>query len=302
MTTSSDDGLKIRGRVFSQDDIAKIRDVVLRHPLDHRYALSVKVCEVFGWYQENGRPKDRSCRAVLARLERDGLIQLPPPRRPPTRRRPVPLTARSEPRPALAVSPKEIALDHFRLASGSRDTSTLWNELVERHHYLRFGVAVGPHIKYLVLVRGEPVACLAFGGAAWKVGPRDRWIGWTAEERQRNLHHVVNNTRFLVLPWVQVKNLASRLLALATRRLPDDWQERYGYRPCLIETFVHADRHKGVCYKAANWISVGETAGRGKMDRYHQSNVPRKTMFLYPLVSDARRILTQPPRANSTMP
>jgi hypothetical protein len=296
MTTTKDEsGLKIRGRTFSQDDIAKIRDVVERHPLDHRKGLSRKVCEVLGWHQENGRLKDRSCRDVLSRLERAGLIRLPPPRRTPAPRRPIALTARTEPRPPFAIGPREVMIDHFRIVSGSREDCAVWNEFIERYHYLKFGVVVGPHVKYLVEARGEPIACLAFGGAAWKVEPRDRWIGWTTEERERNLRYVVNNTRFLVLPWVQVKNLASRLLALAAKRLPEDWQRLYGYRPTLLETFVHSDRHKGVCYKAANWIFVGETKGRGKMDRYALAKLPRKAMFVYPLTPNACAILTQVP-------
>jgi hypothetical protein len=293
MTTIPADGLKIRGRTFSQADIQKIRDVVEGHPFDPRSALSMNVCEVLGWYQENGRLKDRSCRDVLSRLEDAGLIRLPPPRRSPSRRRPIPLTPRTEPRLPFSIGPKEVTLDDFRVISGRKDGGRLWNEFVERYHYLKFGVVVGPHVKYLVEVRGEPVACLAFGGAAWKVEPRDRWIGWTADERERNLRYVVNNTRFLVLPWVQVKNLASRLLALAARRLPVDWQRLYGYRPSLLETFVHTDRHKGVCYKAANWIFVGETKGRGRMDRHFEAKLPRKAMFVYPLTPDARATLTR---------
>lgn len=293
MTTITADGIKIRGRMFSQDDIAKIRAVIESHPFDPRRALSMNVCEVLGWYQENGRLKDRSCRDVLSRLERSGLIRLPPPRRAPSFRRPIALTARTESRLPFSIGPKEVMIDHFRVISARSKDGALWNEFVERYHYLKFGVVVGPHIKYLVEVRGEPVACLAFGGAAWKVEPRDRWIGWTADQRERNLRYVVNNTRFLVLPWVQVKNLASRLLALAARRLTEDWQRIYGYRPCLIETFVHTDRHKGICYKAANWIFVGETKGRGKMDSHRQAKLLRKTMFVYPLTSDTRAVLTQ---------
>lgn len=295
MTQSAGDVLTIRGRAFSLDDIATIRDVIEQHPFDHRKALSKKVCEALGWYQENGRLKDRSCRDVLSRLERTGLIKLPPLRLAPRRRRPIPLTARSEPRLPFPVDPKEVTLDCFRIVASGQEAGLMWNELVERYHYLKFGIAVGPHVKYLVEVRGEPVACLAFAGAAWKVESRDRWIGWTIEQRKRNLRLVVNNTRFLVLPWVQVKNLASRLLALAAKRLPEDWQRRYGYRPMLLETFVHADRHKGTCYRAANWTLVGETTGRGKLDRYHEQKVPRKMLFVYLLAPDSRGLLTANP-------
>jgi Druantia protein DruA len=300
MTPNAEEGLTIRGRTFSRDDITTIRDILAQHPLDHRQALSKRVCEALDWYQENGRLKDRSCRDVLLRLERAGLIQLPPPRRKHYGRRPVRLTARSDPRLPFSVDPKEVTLDHFRVVAKAQTGNELWNELVERYHYLRFGVAVGPHIKYLVEVRGQPLACLAFGGAAWKVKPRDQWIGWTTDQRQRHLRLVVNNTRFLVLPWVRVKNLASRLLSLAVKRLPKDWERRYGYRPLLLETFVQTDRHKGTCYRAANWLLVGETTGRGKLDRYHQNDVPRKAMFVYPLVPDARRHFVDSPTPSPT--
>jgi hypothetical protein len=168
----------------------------------------------------------------------------------------------------------------------------LWNEYVDRYHYLGHRLVVGPRIRYFVEVRGQPVACLAFGGAAWKVEPRDRWIGWTHEQRERSLLYIINNVRFLILPWFRVKNLASHILSLAARRVPDDWEERYGYRPVLMETFVQADRHVGTCYKAANWILVGETKGRGKMDRENRPRLPKKLVYVYPLTRDFRARLT----------
>jgi hypothetical protein len=188
--------------------------------------------------------------------------------------------------------PKKVTAADFRLAGEMKGGHTLWNEFVERYHYLKFGIVVGPQVKYFVELRGEPIACLSFGGAAWKVEARDRWIGWSADQRKEHLRYVVNNVRYLVLPWVSVKNLASRLLALAARRLPDDWQRLYGYRPYLLETFVHADRHAGTCYKAANWILVGETKGRGRMDMRKDAKLPRKMMFVLPLVKDARERLS----------
>ena len=167
----------------------------------------------------------------------------------------------------------------------------LFNEYIERYHYLGYGVPLGPHIKYFVSVRHEPIACLAFSGAAWRVEARDRWIDWSDEQRRRNLHYVVNNTRFLILPWIKVPNLASRLLSLAAKRLPDDWHRRYAYRPLLLETFVHTDRYPGTCYLAANWILAGHTKGRGRMDRQFKVNVPKKAMLLYPLARNAARQL-----------
>jgi hypothetical protein len=152
-------------------------------------------------------------------------------------------------------------------------------------------VPVGPHLKYFVALDGEPIACLAFGGAAWRVEARDRWIGWESEGRERNLRYVVNNTRFVIFPWIQVRNLASRLLALAARRIRDDWLERYAYRPLLLETFVDAERHRGTCYRAANWLCVGYTKGRGKLDRRFEANQPKKSVLLYPLAKDASTLL-----------
>lgn len=286
--------LTVRGRAFSPDEVARIRDIVSGSAGEHRRAISKKACLVLGWLQENGRPKDRSCRELLRKLDEAGIIRLPPRRRPPVRRRPIPLTDRTAPRLAFAVEPRDVGLDQFTIATGNERTEQLWNEFVERYHYLKFGTVVGPQIKYFVEVGGEPVACLSFGGAAWTVEARDQWIGWTVEQRRNRLRFLVNNTRYLLFPWIQVKNLASRILGLAARRLPKDWEDRYGYRPVLLETFVHADRHAGTCYRAANWIMVGETKGRGRMDRYGTAKLPRKVMFVHPLASDAREILTRP--------
>ena len=262
--------IKLRGRVFSQDEISRIRAIVEESPGEHRFALSKRICEELGWRQDNGRLKDRSCRDVLLKLSAAGLLCLPDRRRPPRRRRPIPITSKTDPRLAPSLGPRDVDVHSFSIitASGRRSDELLWNEYVERYHYLGFGVPVGPHIKYLVHFGGEPVACIAFSGAAWKIAPRDSWIGWCPAVRERNLRLIVNNSRFLILPWIRVDNLASRILALALRRLPDDWHKLYAYRPVLVETFVHADRHRGTCYVAAGWTCIGVTKGRGKMDRY----------------------------------
>jgi hypothetical protein len=283
------DGMTLRGRHFTPEELLQIRAVVGEFPEAHRFAISKKVCEVLGWHQRNGRLKDRACRDVLARLHDIGFLRLPPPRRPAVRRRPIPLTDRTTPRPALPAHPLDVARASFSIVTGSGDAKQerLWNEYVERYHYLGYGVPLGPHIKYFVHVRQTPIACLAFSGAAWRVEARDRWIGWSDEQRRRNLHHVVNNTRFLIFPWIVVPNLASRLLSLAARRLPDDWNKLYAYRPLLLETFVHAERHTGACYRAASWSLVGHTKGRGRMDRHFKADVPKKSVLLYPLVKDA---------------
>lgn len=162
---------------------------------------------------------------------------------------------------------------------------------MERYHELGYGVPVGPRLKYFVEMVGEPIACLAFGGAAWRVEARDRWIGWSSEQRERNLRYVVNNIRFVIFPWACVRNLLSRLLSLAARRVAGDWLEIYAYRPVLLETFVDTERHGGTCYRAANWHFVGFTKGRGKLDRRFEANKSKKSMFLYPLAKDAPGLL-----------
>jgi len=205
----------------------------------------------------------------------------------------VPITDRTKPRPALRLRPRDIGHTSFALVTGTGDQKQekLWNEYVERYHYLGYGVPLGPHVKYFVTVGREPIACLAFGGAAWRVEARDQWIGWSSEQRQRNLRYVVSNTRFVMFPWIEAPNLASRVLALAARRVPTDWLRRYAYRPLLLETFVDAERHAGTCYRAANWIVVGRTKGRGKLDRHFKANQPVKTVLLYPLAKDASALL-----------
>lgn len=285
--------LAVRGRTFSHAELLTIRAIVEASPGEHRRALSKKVCEALNWRQFNGRLKDRSCRDVLLKLHDAGFLRLPPRRHPPTRRRPIAITARTDPRLVAAFGPRDIDTVNFAIVtrSGCRAEERLWNEYVERYHYLRYGVPVGPHIKYFVRLRDEPIACLAFGGAAWKVAPRDRWIGWSVAQREANLRFIVNNTRFSILPWIRLDNLASRILSLAIKRLPEDWHRLYAYRPLLVETFVHAERHVGTCYRAANWLCVGTTQGRGKNDRHMTASLPKKLVFLLPLVSDAQRKL-----------
>ena len=161
--------------------------------------------------------------------------------------------------------------------------SLLWNAYIERHHYLGHQLMPGAQLRYFVRAAGHIVAALGFGASAWKVKPRDQVIGWTSEQRQRNLHLVVNNARFLILPWIRYKNLASRILALVSRRLPDDWHARYAYRPVLLETFVEKPRFTGTCYKAANWQNLGDTQGRGKLDVLHRNAQPIKSIWIYPL-------------------
>ena len=294
-TCSRTGSLILRGRRFSAEELETIRSILSESPSAHRFELSKQICRELDWLQPNGRLKDRSCRDVLARLEAKGLIKLPARRRPSVRRQPIGLTRRTEPRPAPAVTPREVDRTCFSIVTGTGDRGQerLWNEYVERYHPLGYGVPLGSHIKYFVRWKDEIVSCLAFGGAAWKLQARDQWIGWSPDARRCNLSKVVNNTRFLILPWVQTPNLASRILGLAACRLREDWDRLYAYRPVLLETFVEAPRYLGSCYLAANWQWIGLTKGRGRMDRHFRSEQAKKRVLVYPLVKDARRILCE---------
>jgi hypothetical protein len=222
-----------------------------------------------------------SCRVALLKMHGEGLIALPAPKR--TLNKARIHTQRSFltlPKPSIRKKAREYAL---YLEVVQRQGLKLWNEFIDRYHYLGYSPLPGAQIRYFVKDQDEILALLGFSAAAWKTAPRDTFIGWDAHTRKENLHRVVNNSRFLVLPWVQSKNLASRILALAAKRLRTDWQTRYHYRPVLLETFVEKKRFEGTCYKAANWIYVGDTQGRGKLDVRHEHKESVKAVFVYPL-------------------
>ncbi len=280
------------GRTFESAQIDLIRTLIAAHPHLNRAQLSRLVCEALPWQRAGGRSKQMSCRVALLRMQEDGLIELPPPRngngnaRPYARRTPA-----AEPDLFGLDVPVDALVDLRIEPVISRRQSHLWNEYIDRYHYLRYQPLGGAQLRYFVWSENRPLALLGFAAAAWKVHARDRFIGWTAQQRQARLHLIVNNSRFLILPWVRCRNLASRVLALATRRLAADWQLRYGYRPVLLETFVESPRFQGTCYQAANWICLGETQGRGKRDVHHQRALPRKLVWIYPLTLHFRDTL-----------
>jgi Domain of unknown function (DUF4338) len=277
------------GRHFAPAEIDLIREL-LTMPQINRARLSREVCERLNWRRDNGKLKDMSCRVALLRMQADGLITLPPPRNP------KPVAYRSYPDIERAVL-EPVSVPGIELDTLSVDLvltkadSLLWNAYIERHHYLGHQLLPGAQLRYFIRAAGHIVAALGFGASAWKVKPRDQFIGWTTDQRQRNLHLIINNARFLILPWIHCKNLASRILALAAKRLPDDWQARYAYRPLLLETFVEKPRFTGICYKAANWRRLGDTQGRGKLDTLHGNAQPLKSIWIYPLARDYQRRL-----------
>lgn len=282
------------GRLFSAEEMDLLRGLIASKPTKTRAQLSRDVCDLFDWRRPDGGRKDMSCRVAMLRMERDGLLQLPPPLKGNGNghRRPR-LTPASDPQEPVTAPVGRLGELVFRCVE-TRQDSALWNELIERHHYLGYQPLPGAQIRYLVARGDQLLAAAGFGASAWKVAPRDRFIGWTLEQRRDHLHQVVDNARFLILPWIRSPNLASHLLARFARRLPRDWKRRYGYAPVLLETFVEHERFRGTCYRAANWIHVGQTQGRGKLDRHKRFAVPVKDIFLLPLRRDFRQQLRAP--------
>jgi hypothetical protein len=277
------------GRDFSLLEMETIRRLIADNPKANRAQLSRLVCQALNWLKPDGLLKEMSCRVAMIRMQDRGLIDLPRPTKTNGngkryRRR----TPEAEPELFTLDSSVDKLTDLRLDLVVDRNTSHLWNEYIDRYHYLGYQPLPGAQLRYFARAGGRPVALLGFGAAAWKTAPRDNYIGWTDTQRKRNLHLIVDNARFLILPWVQSRNLASKLLAMTARILPDDWQHRYGYRPVLAETFVESPRFYGTCYKAANWIPLGETKGRGKLDVKHEAKLPIKSIWVYPLDKNFR--------------
>lgn len=280
------------GRDFSEQEIEQIRQLIAQRPNCNRTELSRLFCRLLEWYKVDGGLKAMSCRVAMLRMQDDGLIRLPPSSRSKQPQRHIRFTQQTAPQPLLCGplhTLEPLQLQPVR----SRADARLWNEYIHRYHYLGHKTLPGAQMRYFVIANEQPVALLGFGASAWQVAPRDQFIGWSHEQRKKNLHLVVNNARFLILPWIQSNNLASKILSLATRQLPKDWEIRYGYRPLLLETFVESDRFAGTCYKAANWSHVGKTKGRGKLGPAGKQSVPIKDIWLYPLNRRFREHLTR---------
>jgi hypothetical protein len=281
------------GQTFSEQTIAYIQATIKREPRISRVALSRRVCGKLNWRSPNGKLKEMSCRVVLLKLDRRGVIELPP------------LTQHvagskdkkfCEPIPTpepIECSVKELGgVELVRVNSAESQASRCWNELMERYHYLGSGPLCGAQLRYLIKSgKGQWLGGLAFSASAWRIQARDHWIGWSDRARKENLHKVVSNSRFLICPWVKVPNLASHVLAQAISRLRADWQERYGFEPVLLETFVDRSRFLGSSYRAANWQYLGKTSGRGRQDRKKTFSLSEKDVYVYSLSKQAREVL-----------
>lgn len=277
------------GRDFTEEELAWIRQIIADRPEINRKDLSILFCRTSKWLKPDGGLKDMSCRVAMLRMEQDGLLTLPPPKKKHTKPYKKIRTIWAIEQPEITKKAGEFNLV-FEIVTSQ--TGALWNEFIDRYHYLGYKTLPGAQLRYFVKAEGQILALLGFGAAAWTTAPRDSHIGWDSLTRRKNLHLVVNNARFLILPWVHSKNLGSRILSLASKRISDDWQERYNYRPVLLETFVEKQRFRGTCYKAANWLEVGETCGRGKLGN-RVGEVPTKTVWLYPLCKNFRTRLSE---------
>jgi hypothetical protein len=280
-------------RRFSAEELRTIQTLIDTTPGVRRSPLSRTLCEQLDWRKPNGELKDMTCRVALLRMQADGLIRLPPSYLTQQRRRPeFPPTPATNAQPALIAPVHDLPPLHLeQVRAGS--TSLLWNEYIARYHYLGYTPLAGSQMRYNIFAGEQLVALISFGASAWKLAGRDRFVGWDPLQRDRNRQLVVNNARFLILPWIQSKGLASKILGLVARQLPGDWTARYGFAPVLLETFVETERHRGTCYKAANWIHVGQTVGRGKKSRVHHQIIPIKDIWLYPLRKDFRTLLAR---------
>jgi len=286
--------LKYRGRVITPEDITFLRRFIAEHPGMSRRKLSAKVCEAWQWKQANGALRDMVCRGLLLMLHRAGEIELPDVRFI-TRN---PLVERQRPAPMLIdTAPITAALSELRPVEVQQVRRTgdeaLFNSLIEHYHYLGYEQPVGEHLKYVLWAQRRPIACMAWSSAPRHLGSRDRYIGWSMETRKRNIRLIAYNTRFLILPWVRTPHLASHILSRVTAILSKDWQQLYGHPVYFAETFIDPERFRGTCYRAANWVLLGRTTGRGKDDLTHRQNHSIKEVYGLPLTRKFRELLSR---------
>lgn len=284
--------IKYQGKVATTDDVEFIKRLIAENPGDSRRGLSKKLCEAWNWVQPNGQLRDMVCRGFLLQLHRAGYIKLPPKKRTPNN----PLANRKRP-PKIEVDQTSIhtSLSKIRPLEIRQVRGTsfekLFNSLIDQYHYLGYCHPIGEHLKYIVFTNERPVACLSWSSAPRHIASRDRFIGWSTDIRKKNLHLIAYNSRFLILNWVRVPYLATHILGRIAKIVPADWREVYNHPIYFLETFVDTQRFEGTCYKAANWIFLGETTGRGKNDQTNKPNRSIKAVWGYPLSKNFREVL-----------
>jgi hypothetical protein len=285
---------RYRGRTVTAEEIVFIRRLIAEHPTASRRRLSEKLCEAWQWKQANGAPRNMVCRGLLLMLHRAGQIELPAIRYQP----PNPLVRRERPQSMLIdTTPLTAALADIRPVSLQQVRKTadepLFNSLMEQHHYLGYEQPVGEHLKYLVWTQGRPIACMAWSSAPRHLGSRDSYLGWSAEARRRNIRFIAYNTRFLILPWIKVPHLASHILGRVAAALSADWERMYSHPVYFAETFIDPGRFRGTCYRAANWVLMGRTTGRGKASNSYIPNRSIKEVLGLALTARFRELLSE---------
>ena len=286
--------VKFCGQPLNSEDMVLILELAKEFWGIARSELAATICELLEWYRPNGKLKTSECIQFLEGLEAKGILALPRKRGVARGKdKPIPRTTGAEEKDLIEGTPGKIGGVMLERVV-NKQQQKVFKEMVDRYHYLGYKTPFGARLRYLVRC-GEAdrlLGCLQYSSPAWRVAARDHWIGWDTKGREARLQRIVQNSRFLILPWVKVKGLASHILGRVNCRLADDWLELYGSRPLLLETFVEA-RFQGTCYRAANWLELGKTQGRGRMDRYEQYGRPKKTIWVYPLHRHARRLLTE---------
>jgi hypothetical protein len=287
--------LRYRGKNVTTAEVQFIKELIVAHPTLSRRRLSTKLCQAWNWVQANGQLRTMVCRGLMLALHRAGWIELPPVRQVSLN----PLAQRRKPAPVLDLSWESIQstvpeLGPIEIRQVRRTPEEkLFGSLMQAHHYLAYTQPVGEHLKQLVYARGTPIACLAWSSAPRHLAPRDRFIGWSKEQRKAGLGGIAYNSRFLILPWAKVPHLASHVLARVAPVVSADWQKLYHHPIHLLETFIDPGRFRGSCYRAANWIYLGQSTGRGKADLTHRANRSLKELWVYPLTRDFRQHLCQ---------
>src|SRR5271166_4074870 len=280
-----------RGQEIGSEQIVFLREFIRTHPASSRWKLSRQLCEAWNWKQANGALRDMVCRGLLLMLERAGEIELPPVRRHPPGKpaRPEPVIPDDRPVCGRLSELGPLTIEQVRRTP----QEAFFNSLMEQYHYLGYEQPVGEQLKYLVSAKGQAIACLAWSSSPRHLGCRDRFIGWGMEARRRNIHLLAYNTRFLILPWVTVPHLASHILGRMARQIAGDWRRLYAHPVYLLETFIDPERFRGTCYRAANWVTLGRTTGRGKNDLTHKPNRSIKEVLALPLHRRFRALLSE---------
>lgn len=287
-----DTEITYRGKTATTEDIEFISELISDNPNDSRRALSIKLCKEWNWIQANGALRDMVCRGFMLKLHREGYITLPPKRFTPNnpflnRKKPAEVEIDQTPINLSLAGIKPLEIRQVR----NTESVELFNSLIEYHHYLGYCHPVGEQLKYIIFAGKRPIACFTWSSAPRHIGCRDRFIGWEKDVREKHLHYMAYNSRFLILPWVHIPHLASHLLGRITRTLLRDWEKIYNHPIFFLETFVDTERFAGTCYKAANWVYLGNTTGRGKNDKTHKQTRSIKAVWGYPLSKNFREQL-----------